>query len=327
MYSGRFRLSGTNSDKDSTADALKIDFPFAKAMGYDFRQDFMKTKYFLLAALLFCTSISIHAREWTNTDGVKISAELLSVNGDSVVLKMENGREYTVPLNTLSAADNEFAKSWQAEQTALAEAPAPKTETLMTKPGKLLYSNNFSEIDGDWKMPFGDWAVTEGVLSGIERPADDHGGVMKRAQTLKDAIIEFDVMLGATKGTSFSIDDDVDHVARVSISSTGFQARKDDHDHEGPDVAKPFNQVSEELDTDEWHTVCIEIKGEEMLAQIDEEVSLGSDPLIATDKTKWGFTVAGDTVKFRDLKIWEALPNEEWEKTGDRLKRRLDIEE
>ncbi len=129
------------------------------------------------------------------------------------------------------------------------------------------------------------------------------------------------------KGTSFSMDDTKDHVCRVSISTAGFSAQKDDNDHEGPDVSKPFNRVSKELDADEWHTVRIEILGEEMLAEIDEEISLGSDPLIATEKAKWGFTVAGAEVKFRNLNIWEALPNDDWEKTCRRLKRRLDIED
>jgi len=280
----------------------------------------------LLALGLFSSPLSVEARDWTNADGKTITAELVSATDDAVVLKMVNGREYTVPLNTLSAADGEFAKSWQAEQVAMAEAPAPKTETLMTIPGKLIYGAKFDTIDGDWSMAKGDWKSSGEYLTGIELAADDHGAVMKRSLTLKDAIIEFDVMLGETKGTSFSIDNN-DHMCRVSISTAGFQAKKDDNDHEGPDVAKPFNSVSEELEADEWYTVRIELLGEEMLAQIGDDVSLGSDPLIAQDKTKWGFTVAGDTVKFRDLYVWEALPNEEWEKTGSRLKRKLDIDE
>jgi hypothetical protein len=85
--------------------------------------------------------------------------------------------------------------------------------------------------------------------------------------------------------------------------------------------------VETNFDSEEWHTVRIELLGEEMLAQTGDLISLGSDPLLAVDKTKWGFVVSGGTVTFRNLTIWEALPNENWGKEGARLKRRLDIEE
>lgn len=288
----------------------------------------MKTNKLIFSAVaVSCLLTVVHARDWTNTDGKTITAELVSATDDTVVLKMENGREYTVALNTLSTADNEFANNWQAEQAAIAEAPMPKAETLMTTPGKLLFSTNFSEIGSDWRQAHGDWTGGEEGLSGAERAADEHAAVMKMAMPLKDVIIQYDVMLGETKSAMFGIDDSKDHMCRVTFTKNSFQARKDDNDHEGPDAAKPFNTVNEDFAADEWHTVTIELLGEEMVAHTDDIVSLGSDPLLATEKAKWGFVVSGPTAKFRDLKIWEALPNEEWEKTGSRLKRKLDIDE
>ena len=258
-------------------------------------------------------------RTWTNQKGQTIEAEILSLNGDTASLKMDNGRTYDVSLASLSAADVEFARKWKAEQEAIAKAPKPKSELLMTKPGKVLYHSALTEIEEGWKAGNGNWQAGENGLTGVEVAADDHAATFKRSLKFTTAIIEFDVLLGSTKGASFGIDDSSDHVCRVSLSPTGFQARKDDHDHEGPDKAKPFNKVQTELEPDEWYTVCVEIYGEEMLAQIDEEVSLGSDPLLAGEKTKCGFVVSGDVVGFRNLTIWEALPNEDWEKTGARF--------
>lgn len=266
-------------------------------------------------------------RDWTNNAGVTIKAEATSITEDSVVLKMENGREYTVALNTLSEADVEYANKIREEMAAIANAPKPKTEPVMTKPGKVLYSSNLTQIDSDWRTAVGDWSAGENGVSGTEVAADDHAAVMKRAMPLKDVIIEFDVLLGAGKSASFGLDDAKDHVCRVTITPNSFQAKKDDNDHEGPDVAKPFNTIQEELETDEWHTVRMEILGETLLAQTGDHISLGSDPLLATDKAKWGFIVSGETIGFRDLNIWEALPSEEGEKEVARLKRRLDIED
>ncbi len=287
----------------------------------------MKITLFTLLAAFAVTLATAHARDWTNKDGNTISADLVSATENSVVLKMDNGREYTVALDSLSSEDAEYARNWLADKIALAEAPKPKAETLMTTPGQLLFSTNFSEIGSDWRQAHGDWAGGEEGLSGAERAADDHAAVMKKAMPLKDVIIQYDVMLGETSSAMFGIDDSKDHVCRVTLTANSFQARKDDNDHEGPDVAKPFNTVNNDFATDEWHTITIELLGDEMVAHTDDSVSLGTDPLLATEKAKWGFVVSGPTAKFRELRIWEALPNEEWEKTGDRLRRKFDIDE
>ncbi len=290
--------------------------------------------HLILAVLLFAVffsygtnSIAGESRDWTNTDGKTITAELISMSGDEITLRMGNGREYTVSLDTLIEADGEYARSWQAGQTALADAPVPVTAPLIGIPGKVLYHDDLTAIDASWSMPKGEWVAGPAGLTGAELAADDHGAVFKRAQTLGDVIIEFEFLPGETKSVSFSIDDDKDHLCRVSLSSAGFQARKDDNDHEGPDVGKPFNNVTEPLAKDEWHRVRIEVVGEEMLAQIGEEISLGSDAILSREKIKWGFTVAGPAAGFRNLTIWEASPNSEWEKEGPRLKRRLGVEE
>ncbi|MDF1816797.1 MAG: hypothetical protein P1V20_31635 [Verrucomicrobiales bacterium] len=288
-----------------------------------------KMKILLYSSLVICLSQALltagEMRQWTNTAGRSINAELLSLEGEDATLQLDNGRKYTVALSGLSAADREFAMKWAEEQAALASAPKPKTEPIMATPGKVLYQSTLAS-SGGWSSPHGAWTTSESGLTGAERASDNHGAVYKMPLNFKDVIIEFDIMPGESKSASFGIDDSSDHVCRVSIYTSGFQARKDDHDHEGPDVAKPFNRVEEELEADEWHTVRIEILDKEMLAQIGKEISLGMDPLLAGQKTKCGFVVSGGKAGFRNLTIWEALPNSDWEKTGPRLRRKLDVE-
>lgn len=285
----------------------------------------MKTP--LVLSLLLALSSLTFAREWTNAEGKTISADIVSLSGGEITLKMDNGREYTFPLATLSEADQAFAQEWLEQKAAAADAPKPKGEAILAKAGALVFHESFNSSTEGWSMPHGDWTTSEDGLSGTERAADDHAAVMKKALTLKDVVIEFDVMLGETKSAMFGIDDAKDHVCRVTLTPSSFQARKDDNDHEGPDQAKPFNMVDETFATDEWHTVRIELLGQEMVATTGDHVSLGSDPLLATDKAKWGFVVSGPTAKFRDLTIWEAVPAEDGEKAVERLKRRLDVEE
>jgi hypothetical protein len=57
-------------------------------------------------------------REWTNADGKKMSAALLSVNGDTGTFKMKNGKTFSYAISKLSEED----------QTAIKEAAEAKKE-------------------------------------------------------------------------------------------------------------------------------------------------------------------------------------------------------
>ncbi|MBI3881870.1 MAG: hypothetical protein HY301_17625 [Verrucomicrobia bacterium] len=184
-------------------------------------------------------------------------------------------------------------------------------KTLMTERGKLVFSDDLNQTA--WTAGKGKWEIAEGAMKGAELKADMHGAVARHQMKFQDAVIQYDVRLDGCKTTTLSINDAKEHVARVMITPAGFRAQKDDHDHDGPDKAKPFNQVATPMKPGTWHTVVVEIKGEEMVATIDGKSSHGSDPLIGTAKANFGFTVAGESASFRNLRVWEANANPAWE--------------
>ncbi len=280
---------------------------------------------FLAAGLSTEAADQVEYRTWTNQQGKKIEASLLNSADGKITLAMKNGREYQLKLFEVSKADAEYVKQWEAERAEMekvAEQPKPATSPLMTKAGKLLFSDDFSTMAADWRHPMGAWQAKDGSLKGAELVADDHGAVFKRSLPFKNAIIEFSFKLDGAKGISLSIDDEKEHVCRMSINASGFTVQKDDHDHEGPDKGVRFERRELELEAGVWHTARIEILGDEMLGQIGEEIGFGSDELIGTEKAKLGFTVAGESAEFKDLNVWQALPNEDWEKMRRRLLRK-----
>lgn len=58
----------------------------------------------------------LHARTFTASDGRTLEGEALSVSGDSAVLKLDGGREVTVPLDKLIEKDREYLASWAKER-------------------------------------------------------------------------------------------------------------------------------------------------------------------------------------------------------------------
>ncbi|MEI9897940.1 MAG: hypothetical protein WDN28_29800 [Chthoniobacter sp.] len=104
------------------------------------------------------------------------------------------------------------------------------------------------------------------------------------------------------------------------IRPTGFTVQKDDHDHDGPDKAVVFQNVTTPIKAGEWHTLVIELLGKEMLASLDgDKVGFGAHDVIAQEKDNFGFTVSGQSAAFKNLRVWEALPNKSWEDTKSKL--------
>jgi len=197
----------------------------------------------------------------------------------------------------------------------------PATETLMCERGKLLISDDLNQPLGThWKAAKGKWEVVGGAIQGSELKADMHGAVMRTNVPVKNAVIQYSFKLQGAKTTSLSINDAKGHNSRVIITPTGFSARKDDHDHAGPDQAALLQAVKTPIAADEWHTIVVEIQGPEFVARLDgKQVALGSHESINVEKTNFGLTVAGESVSFKNLRIWEATPKADWAATKAKL--------
>lgn len=75
----------------------------------------METPVRIGAVLILFFQLSLSARELTSTDGRKINAEIIAIREGSVVIK-RGIKQFTLPVDKFSAADQEYFKKWQADQ-------------------------------------------------------------------------------------------------------------------------------------------------------------------------------------------------------------------
>lgn len=101
-------------------------------------------------------------------------------------------------------------------------------------------------------------------------------------------------------------------MARISITPKSVTIQRDDNDHEGPDKAVVFARFPADL-APGWHKVRLEMVGDMMLGKVDDLVAWGASDLFKSEKAAPGFTVAGQSVDFRNLTIREASLNPAWE--------------
>lgn len=215
---------------------------------------------------------------------------------------------------------------------------AAEEPLLMTTRGKLLVDQDFSAplkpFDGvsngfasgfsGWRWNAvprgGKWEVAEGVFTGRETPEVKHPATASYGFRYQNVIIQCqvrmnDVPLDGRRSRSVSIRtvDAKDYVCSLYLNEAGFRISKDDNDHGGPDKAVPLGAVKTGLKLDEWHTVVMEILGDEMVGTVNGRSLTGSHPLIAAEKHSLMFVMAAEG-SVRNLKVWEALPNPAWAK-------------
>lgn len=175
--------------------------------------------------------------------------------------------------------------------------------------GKLAVSHDFSTtVDPGWRVAKGEWKIVDGAWQGAELPADKHGAVARLPLVFQDASVEFDFRLDGAKAISLSFNDAKGHVCRLSIRPVGFQVAKDDHDHEGPDVRVLLADEKVAFKPGSWYHARVDIAGKKMTASIGDATNPGKTvggehEMIAAQKTNFGFTVAGQTASFRNLRV------------------------
>lgn len=199
-------------------------------------------------------------------------------------------------------------------------AARAEDKPLLAVPGELSYENTFAKgAEAPWKVAKGTWEAADGVLRGSEKAEDHHPGVTRMPLTVQNFIIQYEVKLDGAKMTTLSVNGKKNHMARILIGPDFVQVQRDDTDHEGPDKAVVFARMAADVKPGTWHKVRMELVGDTMLGKVDDVVAFGSNDLFKDEKGNFGFTVAGQAVELRNLKVWAATKNPEWDSVKETL--------
>lgn len=229
-----------------------------------------------------------------------------------------------------------------------AEDTSPST--LMTTRGKLLASEDFvaapapftgkpvgfaSGFTG-WRYNSsatggkgGRWEIANGEFRGIETPGANHPATASFGMTFQDVVIQCEVRLNDVpdEGRKYrslfvKATDARDYVISLSLGQGGLFLTPYDADKINPMTKQREKGTTVKLlkpiKLNEWHTVVLEIQGDEVVGTLDGQSITLSNPLIGAAKHSI-MLGAGTEASFRKLRVWEALPNAEWEKDKAKL--------
>lgn len=201
------------------------------------------------------------------------------------------------------------------------EETLSKLNTKMVTIEKVIFEDNLAKGFGEgWKTAKGKWTNVDGSIKGSEIKTDMHGAVSRHDASFNDGVVIFNFKLEGTKGISLSLNATKGHICRVVIKPTGFSVVKDSQDKTAGDKSITLASSDIPIKTDEWHSMILELQGPNMLATLDEKITIfGAHPAVEKTKANIGFTVSGESASFKNLKISSGTLSEDWGKTKDSL--------
>jgi len=220
------------------------------------------------------------------------------------------------------------------------EAPV----TLMTLPGKLLASEDFSKPllppEGNttrfasgftgWRFNMstkaGHWEIENGAFKGVELPEANHPAAASLGVEYKNAVITCEVRMNDVpfegrknfRGFWIRTTDKDDYICTLMVHQGGMRIQKDDHKREGPHMEIRLGQLNTPVKLNEWQKVTFEILNEEMVGTLNGRSLTGTHPLIDSDKKSVMFVTMPEG-SVRNIRVWEALPNPNWAKNKEKI--------
>jgi len=283
----------------------------------------------IIAPLLLLSSFAVSSagekRELTDTQGRKIQADVQELTPAGVLKVRVGGKAFDIPLDQLVKEDQEWAKGWDEDLKSAAEGQ---------EYSKVLFEDDFSK-DGfgeQWGHYKSGSTVKDGVLQGFSPDPSDHAAVDNvKIEGQQDMEISVKFRFMGEKGRQLDVwmddwgykDAHAGHICRVSVGRNYVSIidakegsfRKDIYEKKkageelDKETLKSLEGKSAKFDlkikADEWHTLTIRTKGDEVTALVDGKKagSLKSGGIAHETKTLISLTTNEADIHYDDFVI------------------------
>jgi len=285
----------------------------------------MKTALILLLTMLTLTAARAREfREFTNLEGIKITAELLDLQDGKVKIRF-NGVVSEVPIENLSQEDRDWLAEWDAKRNG-------DEDSLYYK--EVIFEDDFSgEGFGEqWRHYKSESVIKDGVLVGLTVDINDHAGVDSiRFEGRRDMEVAVKFNFAGPEAKRFNVwFDDKDykgshagHIASIGISPTGgtiSDAKTGNFKNEIYEKRKAGEKPDEEtqkllesktakfeldLDREKWHELLIRTREDKIEVMVDGEKvgELQSEGVAHPTKSLVSLTTNVNDVHYDDFSV------------------------
>jgi hypothetical protein len=192
---------------------------------------------------------------------------------------------------------------------------APDGKTWMTKRGELLWEESFEGgmWSKEWNRYKGDFKVVEGNKLKVAEIASDghHPAMSRKLGGDNNVIVQFKFKFEGSPWMGFALDDK-EHVARLIMNPDQFKIVKMagiGGTTKGWDIDTKHTKLSDSA----WHSMVLEIYGDEMVATLDDkEMVLGKGDGMTATRSRCELISGGQFAWWDEVKCWKAELDDKW---------------
>jgi hypothetical protein len=181
----------------------------------------------------------------------------------------------------------------------------------ITTPGKSLLEAHFKNgaLEAPWTIAKGDWMVQDGAIVGKEKASDNHNAVLFLKLPARDSVIRFSYKLDGANKFELSYNEAKGHLFRVLVETASLSVVRDRDKKDEASKREPLAKTAAALPAGEWHTMLVEVEGEQVEVQTDDGAKVElKNPDVNVDKTGYRFVMHGASLLLDDVRVWEVAP-------------------
>jgi hypothetical protein len=197
-------------------------------------------------------------------------------------------------------------------------ARAGDLDSWLAARGTAIFQDDFADgiIPPHWKAGGrAGWTAADATL---HSPAEAvHGSGLSTRLDATNVVVRLDFRLGASKSASLYLNEveagKSRHICHVTLTPAGFSVIRDGAKSGGSNGPRQLGKVQIPLDTAAWHSLLVEVVGDEILVRVDEQhFVLGQDARLAHAKDNLLLGTRGGTMFVDNVRAWHAAPNPGW---------------
>ncbi|WP_395741891.1 arylsulfatase [Prosthecobacter sp.] len=203
----------------------------------------------------------------------------------------------------LSALVNRYRDGgYSRELPPIVEKKAPPA--LPPLAGNAVMSEDFKALPGKpWTMTRGTWQVHDEAIWNPAPKGAEQGATLSAPLSITDGTLQYEMKLHTAGRHSLRIHTGGRHSFRIVVSNTMLEITKNPDQGQDKNQTEPLARQKLKLNTEDWQTLRISFKGDQITAQIAGVTATGKHPVIAEAKTQLNLIVFDGEAGFRNLRV------------------------
>ena len=203
----------------------------------------------------------------------------------------------------LSALVNRYRDGGYSRELAPIVVKKPQA-ALPALSGSPVLAQDFKALPvKPWIMTRGTWQVHDDAIWNPAPKNEEQGATLTGPLPITDGTLQYDMRLHTAGRHSLRIHTAGKHSFRIVVSSTVLEITKNPDQGQDKNQTEPLARQKIKLNAEDWQTLRITFKGDQVTAQIAGVTATGKHPLIAEAKEQLNMIVFDGEAGFRNLQV------------------------